>query len=127
MNHTKKDLRIFSLVLSFILALISIKSSSSINVLIGGIFLTASVLSLMIGIIQPVLITPIYKIGKLLISIIMNLLFSIVFYCVFTPISVILKTVKKDILGLSIDKGRSSYWIERKERVIKPESLEKQF
>lgn len=129
--YTKRDLRIFSLILALILALFSIKFCKAGNVLTGGILLAASIAALVSGLIHPFLIIPIHKVlssvGKVIGFAITTLLFTLIFYCVFTPIGVILRIMKKDILGIRIDKKRDSYWIERKERSISPESLERQF
>ena len=130
-NFTKKDLRIFALILAMILAFFSIKFSKDQNITVGGIFLWASVTACTIGVFLPILILPVYKlfmfIGKIMSPLVTGLLLSIVFYCIFTPISIILKIRKRDILGLRIDKNKTSYWIERKDRVTNPVSMENQF
>ena len=128
---TIKDLRIFSLILSGILALFSVKFCKSGNVSAGGIFLAVSLTAFSIGVLQPRLIMPVYRtlsfIGKKVCFIVTTLLFSVIFYCIFTPIGVILRLRKRDLLGMEIDKEKNSYWVERSDRDIKPESLKRQF
>lgn len=131
MNVTKKDLGIFSLVLSLILALISLKFSKSGNALTSGYFLVLSSIALAIGMVQPLFITPIYYLfsmaGRIVGFVVTTLVLSIIFYCVFTLIGVILKLTKKDILGLKIDKRKSTYWIDREKTAPERSSLERQF
>jgi len=40
-------------------------------------------------------------------------LFTIMFFIIFTPVGIVLRLLKKDILGKNIDLNQSSYWIER--------------
>jgi len=128
---TIKDLRVFALILSGILAVFSVKFCKTGNVFVGGIFLTISIIALIISVFAPLLIMPVYKIflfvGKIIGSVVTTLILSIVFYCVFTPIGVILRLTKRDVLGMEIDKEKESYWVERNDRDMKPESMEKQF
>jgi len=128
---SKKDLRIFSFILSLILTLVSAKFSKAGNGAAGGALLMLAISACAIGLIRPALITPAYitlsRIGKIVGPIISALLFGIIFYCVFTPIGVVLKLLNKDILGLRIEKDRSSYWAERGEKSPPPKSMEKQY
>jgi hypothetical protein len=127
MEHSKQNLRLFSLIFSFAQAVISIRFSKADYVLASSIFLGVSILSLTIGIIRPHVMKPVHRTLKLILSSVIYLLLGIVFYCVFTPISVILKTSKQDIMDLKIDQKCTSYWSERKKRIIEPESLERQY
>ena len=129
--RSTKDLRIFSLILSLILTLVSAKFSKAGNGAAGGALLISAITACAIGLIRPTLITPAHivlsRIGKIVGPIISAILFGIIFYCAFTPIGVILKILNKDILGLRIEKGRGSYWAERKEKSPPPESMERQY
>ena len=131
MVYNKKDLRIFAFILSLILALLSSKFSKTNNLSLGGILLALSLAAFAIGLATPILIAPVYRvasfIGRILGFLITTVLLAIIFYCVFTPIGVILRTTSRDILGLKIERGKASYWIARKEKFIKPENLEKQY
>jgi hypothetical protein len=42
----------------------------------------------------------------------------------FTPISLVLKLLGKDLLNKKIDKSQESYWVERK---TQPQSMKNQF
>jgi hypothetical protein len=49
---------------------------------------------------------------------------SIIFFLLFTPISLFLKLMGKDLLDKNIEKSKKSYWIERE---IQPTSMKYQF
>ena len=129
--RSTKDLRIFSLILSLILTLVSAKFSKAGNGVAGGTLLILAITACAIGLIRPALITPAHivlsRIGNIVGPIISAILFGIIFYCVFTPIGLVLKTLNRDILGLKIDKTRDSYWTERGTKEIDPKTLERQF
>jgi hypothetical protein len=57
-------------------------------------------------------------IGKIISPIIMGL----VFFFVVTPLGILVRILKKDVMGLK--KGTSSYWINRKDKL---QSMKKQF
>ena len=56
--------------------------------------------------------------GKILSPVVMGF----IFFFLVTPIGIILRILKKDVMGLK--KGKISYWIHRKEKV---QSMKKQF
>ena len=84
------DLRIWSLIISFI-------------------FFT-------LGLINSNLLTPLnkllFKFGLFLGKIISPLIMGIIFFIVVTPIGIIMRLLKKDLLNLKYDK-KDSYWIEK--------------
>ena len=63
------------------------------------------------------------KFGELLGKIIAPIVMSIVFFMIVTPIGLILKIVKKDLLKLKFNNDKS-YWIEKSKTI---ESMDKQF
>jgi large-conductance mechanosensitive channel len=60
--------------------------------------------------------------GILLAKIISPIIMSLVFFLVVTPIGILVRILKKDVMGLK--KGASSYWINRKDKL---QSMKKQF
>ncbi len=64
------------------------------------------------------------KFGKIMNKISTFIIMFILFYFLFTPISLILKMFSKDLLNKKIDSTVSSYWIKREEQ---PQSMKKQF
>jgi len=63
------------------------------------------------------------KFGELLGKIIAPIVMSIVFFLILTPIGLVLKIVKKDLLKLKFNNDKS-YWIEKSKTI---ESMDKQF
>ena len=86
------DLRIWSLIISFIF--------------------------LALGLINSKILTPLnrlwFKFGLLLGKIISPLVMGIIFFVVVTPIGIIMRLLKKDLLNLKYNK-KESYWIEKSE------------
>ena len=62
------------------------------------------------------------KFGILLGKIISPIVMGLVFFFVVTPIGVLVRVLKKDVMGLK--RGASSYWITREDKV---QSMKKQF
>jgi hypothetical protein len=60
--------------------------------------------------------------GILLGKIMSPIFMGLVFFFLVTPIGILLRILKKDIMGLK--KGKSSYWINREDEV---QSMKKQF
>lgn len=66
------------------------------------------------GFIRPVLLKPVYaiwmKLAVLLGWINTRLILTVVFYAIFTPIALILKLFRNDLLDIKIEKSRQTYW-----------------
>ena len=62
------------------------------------------------------------KFGILIGKIISPIVMALVFFFVVTPIGMLVRILKKDVMGLK--RGESSYWINRKD---KAQSMKKQF
>ena len=88
--------------------------------------LVLSLLFLIITIIRPNLFTFLNKLwikfGILLGRIISPIVMGLVFFFVVTPIGVLVRILKKDVMGLK--RGASSYWINREDKL---QSMKKQF
>ncbi len=85
-----------------------------------------SLVFLIITIIRPNLFTLLNKLwikfGILLGRIISPIVMGLVFFFVVTPIGVLVRILKKDVMGLK--RGASSYWINREDKL---QSMKKQF
>ena len=85
-----------------------------------------SLVFLIITIIRPNLFTFLNKLwiqfGILLGKIISPIVMGLVFFFVVTPIGILVRVLKKDVMGLK--RGASTYWINRKDNV---QSMKKQF
>ncbi len=81
-----------------------------------------------IVLIKPTILTGFYKvwikIGDFIGGIISKIIMFILYFGLFTPISIFLKILGKDLLNKKVDKSPESYWIEREKQ---PESMKNQF
>ena len=111
-------------VVFLIIGLWPIKNGESLNIY----FLTASVIFLLLGLINSKLLSPLNKLwikfGEILGIIIAPLVMALVYFVILTPISIIVRIFGKDLLNLKFLKEKESYWIKRKKSLG---SMKKQF
>jgi hypothetical protein len=124
-NIKRKDNITFGIlffILFLIVSLYPLKSGGVIRVW-SFVF---SLVFLIITIIRPNLFTFLNRLwiefGILLGKIISPIVMGLVFFFVVTPIGILVRILKKDVMGLK--RGASSYWINREEKV---QSMKKQF
>jgi len=124
-NIKRKDNITFGIlffILFLIIGLYPLKSEGLIR--IWSVVL--SLVFLIITIIRPNLFTFINKLwiqfGILLGKIISPIVMGLVFFFVVTPIGILVKIFKKDVMGLK--RGANTYWINREDKV---QSMKKQF
>ncbi len=124
-NIKRKDNITFGIlffILFLIIGLYPLKSEGLIR--IWSVVL--SLVFLIITIIRPNLFTFINKLwiqfGILLGKIISPVVMSLVFFFVITPIGILIRIFKKDVMGLK--RGANTYWINREDKV---QSMKKQF
>ena len=90
------------------------------NVRIWSLLL--SIIFLILGILNSRILTPFNKIwmkfGVLLSNVVSPIIMVIVFFLVITPIGLLMRLFKKDLLNLKFNKNYS-YWIEKKEPLSK--------
>jgi len=56
-----------------------------------------------------------------------RLILFIIFYLVFTPIGLVIKLLRFDLLGRKIDKNKKSYWANKEKNIYSDLSYERQF
>ncbi len=124
-NIEKKNNIIFGLiffVLFLIIGLYPLKSEGIVR--IWSIIL--SLVFLIITIIRPNLFVFLNRLwiqlGLLIGKIISPIIMGFVFFFVVTPVGLLVRILRKDVMGLK--RGESSYWINRKDKI---QSMEKQF
>ena len=143
MQIPKKDLRTFAYIwtliffvigfyplyqsgFSVLLTIDSLKTLKSLNVREWSLYV--SLAFLIIGTIIPKVLSGFYKVwvkfGEMIGGVISKIILLILFYGLFTPISIVLKILRKDLLHKKLDKKCQSYWINR---TMQPGSLKKQF
>ena len=113
---------IFFFIFFLIIGLYPLKSDEAIRVW----SVVLSLVILIITIIKPNLFTFLnkfwIKFGILLGKIISPIVMGLVFFFVVTPIGILVRVLKKDVMGLK--RGASSYWINREDKV---QTMKKQF
>ena len=91
-------------------------------------FIIASVVSLILGLLNSKLLSPLnkswIKLGEILGIIIAPIVMALVYFVILTPISIIVRVFGKDLLGLKFLKEKETYWIKRKKNLG---SMKKQF
>ncbi|MDO8489469.1 MAG: SxtJ family membrane protein [Candidatus Omnitrophota bacterium] len=92
---------------------------------------TVSFLFFLIAFIVPALLNPLYifwmKLGLVLSWINTRLILFLIFYFIFTPMGLIMKLLRKDLLDRKINKAQQSYWKKKDQNVFGKASYEKQF
>ena len=103
----------------FILFLLVSLYPLTINESIRYWSLIISVIFLTLGLLNSNLLTPLNKIwikfGILLGKLISPFIMVLIFFLVVTPIGLIMKIIKKDLLNLKVRKDKETYWIEKTE------------
>jgi hypothetical protein len=124
-NIKRKDNITFGILFFFlflIIGLYPLKSNGTIRIW-SVLF---SLAFLVITIIRPNLFTFLNKLwikfGILLGKIISPIVMGLVFFFVVTPIGILVRILKKDVMGLK--RGAASYWINREDKL---QSMKKQF
>ena len=127
---TTKELRKFGIGLAVILAVI------------GGLFvwrdraagpyiLYAAGLVFILSLVWPKGLNPIHRFMSWLAPILAwvntRIILTIAFYLIFTPTSLIVRLIGKDLLDQKIDKSAESYWRDREEQPFDQESYKHQF
>lgn len=126
----RKEWRTFGLGVTVILLGIAI-----IQMILGGklayYFLAGSIIFLLIALVLPVLLKPVYilfsYIGLILGWVMTRVILIILFYLVVTPISLISRLTGKKFLDLDFSKRRNSYWISLERKGQDKTQYEKQF
>ena len=111
---SNKSFGIVFFIVFFIIALFPLINNSEIRVWAVII----SLIFLILGLINSKILTPLnkawLKFGIFLGKIISPLIMGIIFFLVVTPIGLLMKMLKKDLLNLKFNKHKS-YWIEKTE------------
>lgn len=115
MNKEKKNNKSFGYLFFAIFLLIFLYQYINSNY-INWFLIIISIIFLILGIINSNLLTPLkilwIKLGFLLGKIISPIILGFIFYFIVTPIALLLKIFRKDVLRLKKNKS-STYWIEK--------------
>ena len=123
-QSSNRSFGILFFILFLILGLWPLQNSESLNYYFIGI----SVIFLLLGLKNSKLLTPLnktwIKFGEILGLIIAPLVMALVYFIFLTPISLIVRVIGKDLLGIKFNKKLDSYWMKRKKNIG---SMRKQF
>ena len=79
--------------------------------------LVISIIFLILGLVNSKILTPLnrlwFKFGIFLGRIISPIIMALIFFLVVTPIGLIMRLLRKDLLNLKYNKKNKSYWIEK--------------
>ena len=121
---SNRSFGILFFVVFLILSLWPLKNGNNLNLY----FLITSGIFLILGAINSKLLTPLnktwIKFGEILGLIIAPIVMSLVYFVILTPVSLIVRSFGKDLLGLKFIKENETYWIKRKKNLT---SMDKQF
>jgi len=94
-------------------------------------FFIISGLSLLSGLIAPMVLKPVRKVLMLIINflsrVVTGIILAAIFYFVVTPLGLIARLFGKDYLDLKIDEEAASYWIHKNQVPFKKSYYEKPF
>ena len=123
-QSSNRSFGILFFVVFLIISLWPLKNGNNLNFY----FLTASIIFLILGVLNSKLLSPLnkawIKFGEILGLIIAPIVMAIVYFVILTPVSLIVRLLGKDLLGLKFLKGKETYWIKRNKKLI---SMDKQF
>ena len=123
-QSSNKSFGLLFFVVFLILGLWPLKNGESLNFY----FITASVVFLILGLLNSKFLSPLnkswIKLGEILGFIIAPIVMALVYFVILTPVSIIVRVFGKDLLGLKFLKKKDTYWIQRKKILG---SMKKQF
>lgn len=84
-----------------------------------------------LGLIAPAVLKPVYR-AWMTFAVVMGFIMTrvilgVMFYGLFTPISLMLRLLRKDLLQQEIDQSATSYWIKRPRTKYEPQISERMF
>ena len=113
-QSSNKSFGLLFFVVFLIIGLWPLKNGENLNFY----FIIASVIFLLLGIINSKILTPLNKLwmrlGILLGAIVSPIVMGVVYFGVITPIGLIMKLFGKDVLNLKIDTNKNTYWTLKK-------------
>ena len=123
-RSSNKSFGLLFFVVFLIIGLWPLKNGENLNIY----FITASVVFLILGLLNSKLLTPLnkswIKLGEILGIIIAPIVMALVYFVILTPVSLIVRMFGKDLLNLKFLKEKDTYWIKRKKSLG---SMKKQF
>ena len=110
---TNKSFGVVFFIVFFIIAIFPLKNNGDIRIW----SLVISIIFLLLGLLNSKILTPLnrlwFKFGILLGMIMSPLIMVLIFFLVVTPIGLLMRMLKKDLLNLKFDNSKT-YWIAKK-------------
>ena len=123
-QSSNKSFGLLFFVVFLIIGLWPLKNGENLNIY----FIIASLVFLILGLLNSKLLTPLnkswIKLGEILGIIIAPIVMALVYFVILTPVSFIVRVFGKDLLNLKFLKEKDTYWIKRKKSLG---SMKKQF
>ena len=84
-----------------------------------------------LGLIAPIILKPVFR-AWMTFAVVMGfvmtrVILGVMFYGIFTPVSLLLRLLRKDLLQQQIDQTATSYWIKRPRAKYEPQTSERMF
>ena len=123
-NNQNRSFGLLFFFVFFILALWPLTKKGEVNLYLISI----SSIFLVLGLLNSKILSPLnntwVKLGEILGRIIAPIIMAIVYFIILTPISLLVRSFGKDLIGIKFSNDIKSYWIKRKKRLG---SMDKQF
>ncbi len=128
---TKKQLITFGIVFSIFLGIIGYINFRKDNEITYHFIWGIAILNFVTTVTYPEAVKPIYRVALFIAHILgwinTRLLLGLIFYLLFTPISLLMKIFGKDLLDRKIDKNAPTYWNMRERTGFDKDRYLKQF
>ena len=123
-NNQNRSFGLLFFVVFLVLALWPLTKSGEINLYLISI----AVIFLILGLANSKILSPLnkawIKLGEILGRIIAPIVMALVYFLILTPISLLVRLLGKDLIGMKFSNDIKSYWIKRKKHLG---SMDKQF
>ena len=130
-STTPSQLRTFGIALSVFLAITGLINFLKGNITFYQWLWGVAIFIFLITITTPIVIKPVYRAAIFFAYILgwinTRLILGIIFYLIFTPISIIFKIIKNDPLDRKFDKQAKTYWNTNLPKIANKEQYLKQF
>ena len=123
-NNQNRSFGLLFFFVFFILALWPLTKKGEVNLYLISI----SSIFLVLGLLNSKILSPLnntwVKLGEILGRIIAPIIMAIVYFIILTPISLLVRSFGKDLIGIKFSNDIKSYWVKRKKHLG---SMDKQF
>ncbi len=131
-SYSRKEIRRWAVLMAVVSAIIgTIQLFLLRHPNAATVFWLIAVVFLVDGLLFPSLLKPVYwlwmKFAGALAWFNTRLIMALVFYLIFTPIGIILRILRVDLIKQRWDTKKPSYWIDRTDEPFDPSRYEKQY